>query len=95
MVLPHPPFVLAGKQAIEAVAHTPRWSDVAFSKAQIACPQAGNIVVACCVRAAKDDEPYEAEGTSTYRRLESEVWHFIQDQQTPPLAKTGTVEIRG
>ncbi|TXN06050.1 hypothetical protein FV219_10045 [Methylobacterium sp. WL122] len=30
--------------------------------------------------------------TSTYRRLEHEVWRVIQHQQTPPLARAGTVE---
>ncbi|MDO9428478.1 MAG: DUF4440 domain-containing protein [Methylobacterium sp.] len=94
MVLPHPPFVLSGQQAIEAVANTPRWTSVAFSKEQIARPQEGIIVVAYQVAASRDDETYEANCTSTYRRLEHEVWRVIQHQQTPPLARAGTVETK-
>jgi len=92
MVLPHPPFVLSGKQAIEAVANTPQWTRVAFSKEQIVRPQEGLIVVAYHVEAARDDETYEAHCTSTYRRLSHEVWRVIQHQQTPPLASAGAVE---
>jgi hypothetical protein len=88
MVLPQPPFVLSGAQAIEAVASTPRWSDVELSKGQIARPQEGLIVIAYHARASRDDETYEAHCTSTYRRLEHEVWRVVQHQQTPPLVNT-------
>lgn len=89
MVLPHPPFVLGGREAIEAVAGTPRWTEVAFSKERISRPQEGIIVIAYHVEASRDDETYAAACTSTYRRLEHEVWRVIQHQQTPPLATTG------
>lgn len=92
MVLPLPPFVLSGKQAIEAVANTPRWSSVEFSKEQIARPQEGIIVIAYHVEASRDDETYEANCTSTYRRLSHEEWRVIQHQQTPPLATAGKVK---
>lgn len=92
MVLPHPPFVLSGRQAIEAVAATPRWSNVAFSKMQIARPQEGIIVVAYHVGASQGDETYEAHCTSTYRRLEHEVWRVIQHQQTPPVARAAVLD---
>ena len=92
MVLPLPPYVLSGSQAIEAVANTPRWSRVEFSRTQIARPQEGIIVVAYHVEASRDDETYVANCTSTYRRLSHEVWRVIQHQQTPPLAAVGTVE---
>ena len=86
MVLPLPPFVLSGTQAIEAVAGTPRWSSVEISQEQISRPQEGLIVIAYHAKAAREDESYEANCTSTYRRLSHEVWRVIQHQQTPPLA---------
>ncbi len=39
MVLPHPPFVLSGRQAIEAVAATPRWSSIEISKGRSRGPR--------------------------------------------------------
>jgi len=86
MVLPNPPFVMSGKQAIEAVASTPRWSNVDISKGQIARPQEGLIVIAYHAKASRDGETYEANCTSTYRRLSHEEWRVVQHQQTPPLA---------
>jgi len=90
MVLPAAPFVLTGKQAIEAVSETPRWSKVALSERQIMRPQEGLIVVAYKAVASKDQESrYEAFCTSTYRRLSHEHWRVVQHQQTlPPIAKT-------
>lgn len=86
MVLPQPPFVMGGRQAIEAVAHTPRWTRVALTERQVSRPQEGLIVVAYKVQAEREGvSPYEAHCTSTYRRLEHEVWRVIQHQQTPPL----------
>jgi hypothetical protein len=43
------------------------------------------IVIAYRAEAAKGDERYVAHCTSTYRRLEHEVWRVVQHQQTPPL----------
>lgn len=86
MALPQPPFVMSGAEAIDAVASTPRWSSVEISQRQVARPQEGVIVIAYRARAEKGGEGYEAHCTSTYRRLEHEVWKVIQHQQTPPLA---------
>ncbi|GEP10296.1 DUF4440 domain-containing protein [Methylobacterium gnaphalii] len=92
MVLPHPPFVMSGAQAIEAVANTPRWTEAELSKGQITRPQEGLIVIAYHARAAREGETYEAYCTSTYRRLSHEEWRVVQHQQTLPLALPGTVE---
>jgi hypothetical protein len=86
MVLPQPPFVLSGSQAIEAVADTPRWSDVELSGGRVSRPQEGLIVIAYHAKAHREDETYEAHCTSTYRRLEHDKWRVVQHQQTPPLA---------
>ncbi len=88
MVLPQPPFVMSGAQAIEAVAATPRWSSVDLSDRQVARPEEGLIVVAYHARATKGDETYEAHCTSTYRRRGHEDWLVVQHQQTPKLTAT-------
>lgn len=86
MVLPAPPFVMSGQQAIEAVSATPRWSKVELSERQVARPQEGMIVIAYKARAERDGvTPYEAHCTSTYRWLAHEEWRVVQHQQTPPL----------
>jgi hypothetical protein len=89
MVLPTPPFVLGGPEAIEAVTHTPRWSEVALTDRRVARPQEGMIVVAYHAQASRDGETYQSHCTSTYRRLEHEEWRVVQHQQTPPLAAGG------
>ena len=86
MVLPAPPYVMSGQQAVEAVSSTPRWSTVELSERQVSRPQEGLIVIAYKARAEREGvTPYEAHCTSTYRRLEHEVWRVVQHQQTPPL----------
>lgn len=92
MVLPEPPFVMAGQQAIDAVSDTPRWSKVVTTQRQVMRPQEGLIVVGYKVEAHKDDgKGYVAYCSSTYRRLEHEVWKVVQHQQTlPPIAKSTT-----
>ncbi|MCI0753097.1 nuclear transport factor 2 family protein [Teichococcus vastitatis] len=86
MVLPEPPFVLGGEQAVAAVSDTPRWSKVEFSAQQVRRPQEGLIVIAYKARAEREGhEPYEAHCTTTFRRLGPEEWRVIQHQQTPPL----------
>ena len=89
MVLPEPPFVMAGQQAIDAVSDTPRWSRITTSQRQIMRPQEGLIVVGYKAEAFREEgKAYEAFCTSTYRRLEHEVWKVVQHQQTlPPIAK--------
>ncbi len=87
MVVPAPPFVLAGYDAIEAVANTPRWSEVAFSDQHVSRPQEGLIVIAYGVAARRDGaDPYDAHCTSTYQRCGHEDWQVVQHQQTPRLA---------
>ncbi len=89
MVLPTPPFVMSGQQAIEAVIHTPRWSKVELSERQVARPQEGLIVIAYKANAEREGvSPYEAHCTSTYRRLAHEEWRVVQHQQTPPLVSS-------
>ncbi len=90
MVVPQPPYVLESQAAVEAVSQTPRWESVSFSDGRIVRPQEGLIVIAYGVEATKGDERYVAHCTSTYRRLEHDVWRVVQHQQTPPL----TAEVR-
>ena len=89
MVLPTPPFVLNGPEAIEAVTHTPRWSEVELSERQVSRPQEGLIVVAYHARVSREGEAYAAWCSSTYRRLAHEEWRVVQHQQTPALASGG------
>ena len=86
MVLPEPPFVLAGAQAIAAVSDTPRWARVTTSVRHIKRPQEGLIVVGYKVEAFKaEGKAYEAYCTSTYRWLAHDVWRVVQHQQTLSL----------
>lgn len=86
MVVPAPPYVLGGQQAIDAVKGTPRWSKVAFSQRKVSRPQDGLIVIAYKAEADKQDAPrYTAHCTSVYRRLDHDDWKVVQHQQTPPL----------
>ncbi|WP_380787095.1 DUF4440 domain-containing protein [Sphingomonas sp. R86521] len=85
MVLPVPPYVLGGDEAVATVANTPRWTSVTFSAQRIARPEEGLIVVAYHIAVARDDEHYAAHCTSTYRRRAHDDWQVVQHQQTPPL----------
>ena len=86
MVLPEPPYVMSGAQAIEAVVSTPRWSKVEITHKQVARPHEGLIVIAYSAKAHKDGKaPYEAHCTTTYRMIEHGTWRVVQHQQTPPL----------
>lgn len=87
MVLPAPPYVFTGEQAIRAVSSTPRWSEVSLSERQVSRPQEGLIVVAYKAEAAKGEERYTAHCTSVYRRIAHEDWKVVQHQQTPPLTR--------
>lgn len=88
MVLPAPPFVMSGAQAIDAVIATPRWTTVELSERQVSRPHEGLIVVAYHAHAERDGAtPYDAHCTSTYRWIEHGVWRVVQHQQTPPLLK--------
>lgn len=86
MVLPAPPFVFTGPEAIAAVSDTPRWSSVALSEKSVTRPQEGLIVIAYKAEARKQDgESYSAHCTSVLRRLDHEKWRVVQHQQTPPI----------
>ena len=85
MVLPELPFVFAGERAIEAVAGTPRWSNVVFSEKRIMRPQEGLIAIAYKAEASRRGRAdYTAFCTTTMRRLDHDVWRVVQHQQTPP-----------
>jgi len=87
MVLPAPPFVMRGVQSVEAVSRTPRWASVELSERLVSRPEEGLIVIAYKARAAREGAgAYEANCTSTYRRIAHEQWRVVQHQQTPPLA---------
>lgn len=87
MVLPRPPFVQTGQDAIAAVADTPVWDSAELTERTASRPQEGLIVIGYRVTAQRGEERYEAHCTSTIRRLEHEVWRVVQHQQTPVLAK--------
>ena len=84
MVLPRPPHVLQGDEAIEAVIATPVWAKADLTERHVSRPQEGLIVIGYRVSATKEGENgYEAWCSSVYRRLEHEVWLVVQHQQTP------------
>ena len=95
MVLPRPPFVFAGTDAIQAVIDTPLWERAELSERHVSRPQEGLIVIAYSVLAERGgNESYAAHCTTVIRRLEHEVWRVVQHQQTPasePLAGTTRV----
>jgi hypothetical protein len=82
MVLPEPPFVLSGGEAIEAVSRTPRWSEVTLDDLRIVRPQEGLIVIAYAVTASRGGETFAANCTSTYLRIAHEEWRVVQHQQS-------------
>lgn len=87
MVVPQEPYVLQGEEAIRAVQDTPRWSEAEISEGRISRPQEGLIVIAYHVKARREGgSDYEANCTSTYRRLAHDEWRVVQHSQTPPLA---------
>jgi hypothetical protein len=89
MVLPEPPFVMSGEAAVEAVAQTPRWSEVELRGLQIRRPREGLIVIAYEAEARRGEQAYRACCTSTYLRLGPEEWRVVQHQQTVPPATQG------
>ena len=86
MVLPQPPFVMRGRDAIEAVTRTPRWDEVALFDRSVSRPQEGLIVIAYRAVARRGGESYAAYCSSTYRRLGHEQWRVVQHQQSPVAA---------
>lgn len=92
MVLPQPPYVYTGRQAIDAVSDTPRWETVEFSDRQLMRPQEGLIVIAYHAKASRGGEAYEAHCTTTMRRQAHEEWTVVQHQQLPPLVISMTLD---
>lgn len=84
MIVPQQPFMLQGREAVEAVEGTPRWSHVDFSDFTIKRPREGIIVVAYHADANRGGEHYAAYCTSTYQRLGHDDWVVVQHQQTTP-----------
>jgi hypothetical protein len=84
MALPAQPFVFDAKAAIEAVAHTPRWSEVRFSDKRVQRPEEGLIVIAYQAEASREDETYKAYCTTSMRRRGHEDWLVVQHSQLPP-----------
>jgi hypothetical protein len=82
MVLPEPPFVLSGEEAIAAVSRTPRWSEVELADLRIVRPHEGLIVIAYAVTASRGGETFAANCTSTYVRIAHEDWRVVQHQQS-------------
>lgn len=71
MVLPEPPYVLAGEQAIAAVSETPRWARVATTHRQIKRPQEGLIVVGYKVGAFKAKEMSQGQAQAQEKAYEA------------------------
>lgn len=89
MVLPMPPYVHSGEEAITAVSSTPVWDRADLTERRVSRPQEGLIVIAYHVQAEKEGAAgYQAHCTSVIRRLEHEVWRVVQHQQLPLLAAT-------
>lgn len=87
MALPAAPFVFTADAAIEAVAHTPRWSEVSFTERKVQRPEEGLIVIAYKADARRDDEAYQAYCTTSMRRRGPEDWLVVQHAQViPPIA---------
>ena len=86
MVLPAAPFIVT-----RAAGGGRRVQHAALDQGGVvgatSCPPTGRLIVIAYKAVAERDgiAPYEAHCTSTYRRLEHEVWRVIQHQQTPPL----------
>lgn len=90
MVLPQPPYVLAGAAATDRVSSTPHWQEVAFSGQTVSRPQEGLIVIGYTAHASREEgEDYEAHCTSTLRRLSHEEWRVVQHQQTLSAGSVG------
>lgn len=90
MVLPAEPHIMTGEQAIEAVANTPRWTNVDLSERSVMRPEEGLIVIGYHAEASNDDgEAYKAWCSSTLRRLSHDEWRVVQHSQS--LAPTASV----
>ncbi|BAK65203.1 MULTISPECIES: DUF4440 domain-containing protein [Sphingobium] len=82
MVVPAPPYVLEGRDAIESIAATPRWAEVTLAHGCIVRPQDGLIVAAYEAYAKRPDATeMRAWCTSTWRRIAHDDWRLVQHQQ--------------
>lgn len=90
MVLPEAPFIMSGEHAIEAVSHTPRWTEVDLDCLQVSRPHEGLMLIAYKAMARKGGQAYEAYCTSTYHRRGDDEWKVIQHQQTVLAGLQGT-----
>lgn len=86
MIVPAEPFILEGREAIEAMAATPRWAQVELADRRITRPRKGSIVLAYHARASRPDgSDYQAHCTTVWRRFAPREWRVIQHQQTPRI----------
>lgn len=91
MALPAKPYVFTATAAIEAVANTPRWSEVEFTERKVQRPEEGLIVIAYRAEASRDGEEYVAYCTTSMRRRAHEDWLVVQHSQVvPPMAGGAT-----
>ena len=86
MVLPEEPFAMSGRQAIEAVAATPRWASVELSQRSLSRLADDLIAISYHAHATRKDEGYTAWCSSTYYKGD-DGWRVVQHSQTvPPIA---------
>ena len=86
MVLPAEPYVYSARDAIEAVAGTPRWSKVELNDRRVMRPEEGLIVIAYQAHATREGATgYTAWCTTTIRRRAHKDWLVVQHSQLPPL----------
>ncbi|WP_205965901.1 hypothetical protein [Paracoccus liaowanqingii] len=88
MALSREPYLVHGKDAIDAVSGTPAWDEVEFSDKTISRPEEGLIVVGYRVEAAKGETRFHAACTSVYRRRAHEDWTVVQHAQVVLPAAT-------
>ena len=81
MALSRAPWLFAGKDAIEAVSHTPAWDEVVFSHRDVRRPQEGMIAIAYRVAVTRGETRFAAACTSVYRRRAHDDWTVIQHCQ--------------
>ena len=87
MVIPAPPFVLAGDEIVQALAKGTRFSKLGIAHGRITRPQEGLILVAYKAAADGHGEPqYLALCTTSWRRIAHDDWLIVQHQQTPTAA---------
>ncbi len=86
MVLPEEPFAMSGREAIEAVADTPRWTSAELSRRSLSRLADDLVAISYRAHARREDEGYTAWCSSTYWKGDRG-WRVIQHSQTvPPVA---------